>query len=646
MYIQAWQFTYRESISHLPISVFRQIYRDLRVIGFDEWMILPRENELTIVAVSSSQSEHYTEISALLDENTELPTAADPPKTMKQNEAITALFNYILGKHDRQICNPDALTRIKEMFNLALEANSAGIYLTQLYRQGLDFGQSVRRNPAISGNCITAAEAILDIARKIAESISGFNILLAGNQRNRLENFRRILSGNFKKTPLLYTGEDTIDHALAASLGFVPVSHDQIGDLLDSNTIIINTLAAGNAQTRFWQSLESAVNQNRSSLYICFNTTGNGSNYLPFRARNVFAQGNDHIISVIDLHLQKRRAFLDTLKPQIESEIEHFFHWSFSADRNQFAGIVSQDRSMQHTFELIRRVAPSDVSVLINGETGTGKELVAHAIHDYSKRKTGRFIAINCSAFPESLLESELFGHEKGAFTSAVSQKKGLVELASGGTLFLDEIGDISPLIQVKLLRMLQEREIMRLGNPVPIKVDVRILAATNRDLSALITDNKFRSDLFYRINTVQIVVPPLRERSQDIILLARHFIDKSNSRLEKNISEIDDDVLDALAGYQWPGNVRELENVIEHAVAVSVGSRLTHTDLPGHLFRPVSRKTAISDHSGGSLKEIEERHIRDLLDAENQNYARVAELLGIGRTTLWRKMKEYGISR
>ena len=316
-----------------------------------------------------------------------------------------------------------------------------------------------------------------------------------------------------------------------------------------------------------------------------------------------------------------------------------------SDQRFQFNGIVSRDREMQNIFELIRRIAPVDISVLINGDTGTGKEMIARAIHENSARRKQIFIAVNCSAIPETLLEAELFGFEKGAFTGAVSMKKGLVELASGGTLFFDEIGDIPPLIQVKLLRMLQEREIMRLGKPQPIKVDVRVIAATNRQLSGLIDESKFRTDLYYRVNTVQINLPRLADRRDDILLLARHFIEKMNRIHHKNIHVMANEVKTKLIEYDWPGNIRELENVIEHSVAVSVGNRITITDLPSTLQNPKPLQMPAADRLM-SLKDLEIRHINNLLEEEKNNYGRVAELLGISRTTLWRKMKEYGISR
>jgi len=304
---------------------------------------------------------------------------------------------------------------------------------------------------------------------------------------------------------------------------------------------------------------------------------------------------------------------------------------------------------MQKVFELMRRIAPSDISVLVYGETGTGKELIARSIHQNSKRSNGRFVAVNCSAIPDTLLEGELFGYEKGAFTGAVSAKKGLIEIASGGTLFLDEIGDLPPMIQVKLLRVLQEREILHIGSTSPITVDIRLVTATNQNLDKLAENNKFRSDLYYRVNTVQINLPPLRERRDDIALLTDYFLKRLTRNNGKQINKISDDVYKRFISYDWPGNIRELENIIERAFAVSIGEEITVTDLPTRLQSfPLrsSIKGNKSEYADRSLKELESERIRDLIVNKNKSLAQTAQILGIGRTTLWRKMREFGISR
>jgi transcriptional regulator with PAS, ATPase and Fis domain len=352
---------------------------------------------------------------------------------------------------------------------------------------------------------------------------------------------------------------------------------------------------------------------------------------------------------LIGIHRKNRLEYLNSFRPVIDQTISRFYDWLYSENRFVFEKMVSADKRMQKVFELMRRIAPSDVSVLITGETGTGKELIARALHNCSGRSEMPFVAVSCSAIPDTLLESELFGYEKGAFTGANTRKKGLVELASGGTLFLDEIGDLPPIIQVKLLRVLQEREILRLGDTQPIKVNIRLVTATNHDLEQMVIDSKFRSDLFYRVNTVQINLPALRERKKDIPLLTNYFIAKLNSQSTKHINRISDSVQKRFSEYDWPGNIRELENIIERAFAVSIGEEITMSDLPKRLQEFTGATFVFpsnEDVSVESLKELEEARIRDLLVNKNITLSESAKILGIGRTTLWRKMKEYGINK
>jgi transcriptional regulator with PAS, ATPase and Fis domain len=352
---------------------------------------------------------------------------------------------------------------------------------------------------------------------------------------------------------------------------------------------------------------------------------------------------------LIDTHTRNRRYYLQTIYPGLNDEIKSFYAWLYSDDRFVFNNIVSADRLMQKVFELMRRIAPSDINVLITGETGTGKELVARAIHQDSLRSDARFVAVNCSAIPETLLEGELFGYEKGAFTGAISAKKGLIEIASGGTLFLDEIGDLPPTIQVKLLRVLQEREILHIGSTTPIKVDIRLVTATNHNLEELTQEGNFRSDLYYRVNTVQINLPALRERREDIPILTKYFINRLNRNNGKQINKISEEVHKRFISYDWPGNVRELENIIERAFAVSIGEEITVTDLPTRLQSyPIRKYTARKESVplDSSLKKIEAEHIRDLLINKKIKLSDAANILGIGRTTLWRKMREFGIFR
>lgn len=312
----------------------------------------------------------------------------------------------------------------------------------------------------------------------------------------------------------------------------------------------------------------------------------------------------------------------------------------------QFEDLIGKSPKMQQVFELIRTVAKSNATVLIEGETGTGKELVAKALHAEGQRSKGPFVSLNCAALPEGLLESELFGHEKGAFTGAIAQKKGKFEYANGGTIFLDEIGDISPNTQVRLLRVLQEREFNRVGGNEIIKVDVRVITSSNRDLKKRVEEGEFREDLYYRLHVVPIGVPPLRERTEDIPILAHYFLKKYNTENNKNIREFAPEVLEIFMEYTWPGNVRELENAIEYSVVLS------HEDVIqlGHL-PPALKKTCLAESTGVSqdikaLREVERQHIIKILEETNWNLTHTAKTLGISRSTLHLKLKEYNLNK
>ncbi|OGK85001.1 MAG: hypothetical protein A2X53_13750 [Candidatus Rokubacteria bacterium GWA2_70_23] len=303
---------------------------------------------------------------------------------------------------------------------------------------------------------------------------------------------------------------------------------------------------------------------------------------------------------------------------------------------------VAKSRAMRDVLELAERVAATDTTVLLGGESGTGKELVARYIHERSRRAKGPFVAINCGALPEPLLESELFGHMRGSFTGAVADKKGLFEEAGRGTLLLDEIAEAPPAIQVKLLRALQEREIRRVGATISVRVDVRVLAASNRDLEQAVARGEFRRDLYYRLNVINIVIPPLRDRREDIISLARLFLERHAAAQGKEIRAISAEALDLLTGYAWPGNVRELQNVIERAVVLGARDRITVADLPPAL-RERGASPALGDLTGPlSLQELERRAILAALERHHGSRTRTAKALGISLHTLWRKLKVY----
>ena len=309
-------------------------------------------------------------------------------------------------------------------------------------------------------------------------------------------------------------------------------------------------------------------------------------------------------------------------------------------DSVELGGVVARSDQMKRVVDLARRVARVDSTVLITGESGVGKERVARLIHQESTRTAGPFIAINCGAVAENLLESELFGHVRGAFTGASQDRVGLFEAASGGTLFLDEIGEVSPAMQVKLLRVLQEHEVRRVGENKNRRVDARVVAATNRDLAAEVRAGRFRQDLFYRLRVIDLEVAPLRDRKDDILPLARTFLVEMVERIKSDVTAFTPRAAQALTRYSWPGNVRELANAIERAVVLSTSTRIDLADLPDEI-RGVSRSVS----SPRSLDEVERDHILSTLNAAGGNRSRAAAELGIGIATLFRKLKQYGVA-
>lgn len=311
----------------------------------------------------------------------------------------------------------------------------------------------------------------------------------------------------------------------------------------------------------------------------------------------------------------------------------------------QIETIIGISPSMTDIYDLVFKVAPTDSTVLITGETGTGKELIAKALHYNSHRKDLPFLTVDCCSLVETLFESELFGHVKGSFTGATATKHGSFELANGGTFFFDEIGNISMNIQAKILRAIQEKEIKRVGDTETIKVDVRVIAATNQDLSNEVKEGRFREDLFYRLSVIPIQLPSLRERADDILPLADHFLEKYNQKRKKTLNGFTNDVKEMFRNYYWPGNVRELENVIERAVVIEDEKVITTASLPIHIKNFV-QKNSLHFSDMKSLEDLEKDHILDVLEQTNWNRSQSAKILGIDRKTLYEKLKRYGVEK
>ena len=310
--------------------------------------------------------------------------------------------------------------------------------------------------------------------------------------------------------------------------------------------------------------------------------------------------------------------------------------------RYDFHQLIGKSPLMQKIYDLIEKISDSASNVLISGESGTGKELVAKAIHYHGVRKEGPFIAVNCAAIPETLLESELFGYKKGAFTDARSDKRGLLFEATEGTLFLDEITEMPPTLQAKLLRVIEERTVRPLGDTTSYPIDVRIISTTNRDISKLIREGRFREDLYYRLKVIDIELPPLRDRKEDIPLIIQHFITKFNKHLKKNISGISEEALKLLLGYAWPGNVRELENVIERAITLTQYEVISPEDLPTPMAQDKGEtSTGIALREKYTVDQLEKEYIKKVLIEAGGNKSKAAQILGLNRKTLYRKLQE-----
>jgi two-component system response regulator HydG len=342
-------------------------------------------------------------------------------------------------------------------------------------------------------------------------------------------------------------------------------------------------------------------------------------------------------VRMIQYNIERRSLALENIRLRREIEREY-----------SFAGIIGQSKQMQELFAVVRSIAGIDVVVLIQGETGTGKELIARAIHHNSPRGGRRFVAVNCGALAETLLESELFGHEKGAFTGAITRRIGVFEAADGGTLLLDEIGEISPSTQIRLLRVLQEGEFQRVGGSGSIRVDVRVISATNQNLEDLVQKGRFRQDLYYRLNVFPIRIPPLRERTDDIPLLVSHFVEASNRKMNKRITGVSPETMAQLMAYSWPGNVRELENVIQRMMVVTKGNSLELQELPveirGTEKAPREKAKDLKEMARGSAEVVEKEAILTALAKTGGNVTRAARSLGVSRATLQHKMKIYGL--
>lgn len=419
----------------------------------------------------------------------------------------------------------------------------------------------------------------------------------------------------------------------------VRVSRTIARQVMNENVAILGVDVAASGALRDVESL--AVSEVRSLLCVPLSVFHRmiGCIYLDStNASNRFHE--DHLqlvaaiagISAVALDTARRLQWLEQENQRLTAEIR------------QEQSLVGEGERMKQIFQFLARVAPTDSTVLIEGESGTGKELAARALHRNSHRSSKPFVAINCAAIPETLLESDLFGHERGSFTGASTQKKGRLEVADGGVVFLDEIGELPPALQVKLLRVLQERELDRVGGTYPIKIDVRVIAATNRDLEEAVRQGAFRQDLYYRLAVMRLTMPPLREHREDIPMLARHFVQKNAKRCKVKARPVSREAMAALVNYEWPGNVRELENAIERALVMGSSDMVLLEDLPESLLEQVPPEEMHEGHYHASVKELKKQLILGAVEQTGGNYAEAAGILGVNPTYLHRLIRNMGL--
>jgi two-component system, NtrC family, response regulator HydG len=395
------------------------------------------------------------------------------------------------------------------------------------------------------------------------------------------------------------------------------------------------------------------LNQNFVESPVQWRNKGTGEMGAPYWVEFMTNDGKPIFLEIKETPLQGEKREITQImgigrdiseRQRLESQLRDWHEKQAKASNGEsnFGQVIGKSKKMQEIYEFIRIVSQNTSTVMLKGESGTGKEMIAQAIHEHSPRRTCPFVEVTCSALSEHLLESELFGHVKGAFTGAIKDKQGRFEQANGGTIFLDEVGDISPNAQVKLLRVLQEREIVRVGGDERVKVNVRIISATNKDLEESVANGTFREDLYYRLNVVPLNVPALRERKEDIPLLVDHFIEKIDRKVEKEVTEISQKAMNLLLEYYWPGNIRQLENAIEYAIIRCQGTEIRVQDLPLDVRNHKAEKATVQD----LMANTEKQAILDILKVCQWDLTQAAHQLNISRTTLWRKIKKHGIAR
>lgn len=566
-------------------------------------------------------------------------------QVLSDQNAINYFFKYANSLTGQTRVN--IFQSFSDDFNRAKKAETIGPVFQRLFQRSIWLHEKVRMNTNYFNYTTDPFRIFSELAEKIFDAPAKISIQITGFDENVIPYLKNLYQSGCRR--FLFDGNDAEFSQITNRLEFSNFITRGNGILSRDSDILISCTEETSIVSENDLTTRMANKSNAPLLILSImpnqtiqNLAGKSYNvycYTTFDLENIISKNNDH-----------RSKILDEIEPWIKREVEDFYMWLSGKERFQFQNIVGQSKRMQELFELISRISQTDISVLIQGDSGTGKELVAKAIHNLSSRADNAFIAVNCGAIPENLIESELFGHVRGSFTGAVSNKNGLLQEANHGTIILDEIAELPQHLQVKLLRFLQEGDLKPVGSNETKKVDVRVLAATNKNLLEMVKQGQFRSDLLYRLNVILLELPSLMERSEDIPLLAEYFVNKYATKFNKEVRQVSEEAMSSLISYSWPGNVRELENAIEHAVALSLGEQIMMYDLPESIKNEGQEKrlSNLSNNKNGytKLKDIERLHITSILDQTSWDYEKACSLLGIGRTTLWRKIKEYNISQ
>ncbi len=617
----------------------------MQQLGVQEWLVVPGAQSVALYLASNereSESSSFAPrvLEALRHVLNEVEAPLEAPLVQHGMQAVTHFFRAALGWQPNDQIDAQQAAALRKAFVAAQDSASAGVLLNRLYHRALWLSEKVRSETSFFEGATSLAPAILEVAGKIFGDLRDRQVLIIGAVAEAMTTAQALQQARLGKLFLLASDarEEKQINKIFPLITAIP--WDDNSKALPHVDLILLLSDYGPPLTdkKFMQKL--MAQRQHAPLLLVDLAHDAGAGRALTKIDNLFFFARADLNRLLAQNLQSRVEVEQRVAGWIAQEAAHFFEWANSAERFHFGAMVGSSAPMQKVFELIARLARTDITVLIQGESGTGKELVARAIHDESPRARQPFVVVNCGAIPENLLESELFGHVRGAFTGALRDKKGLFEEAHGGTIFLDEISELPIALQVKLLRFLQEGEIKRVGSNNTTMLDVRVLAATNRNLLEMVEQGKFRSDLYYRLNVIQIDLPPLRERREDVLPLARFFLQKFATRLRKPGREFTAEALSKLKSHDWPGNVRELENAIERAVALSTEREIGLRELPEALH-----KTARSEAQRNgelTLEEVEKRHILATLAHCQGNYDEAARVLAIGRTTLWRKLKKY----